>query len=147
MSGQAAGGAGGVVGIIGALRQGNQNAQMAEFNATVARQNRATVEQQAAEAARRSLVMSNKVIGSQRANFAASGVSGGSVLDVLQDTASKGELDSLTIKNKGDIQAAAFESENALSKYRASNEIFGGYVNAIGVAQKTATQAATMGAG
>lgn len=145
MSGNSAQGAGGVIGIIGALREARQNSQMAEYNAQIARQNSSMVQQQAAEAARRSLIMSNKAIGSQKANFAAAGVSGGSVLDVLQDTASKGELDYLTIKNKGDVQASGYASEDILSRFRASNELTSGYIKSAGIAQSSATKALSGG--
>jgi len=118
--------------VVGDLRQAKQDSQMADFNAQVAQQNALTVQQQAQENARRSLVNTNKVIGSQRAGFAASGVSGGSVLDVLQDTAAKGALDAATIKNQGDIKAAAYANEFNLNKYRASNSLITGNISAFG---------------
>lgn len=137
----------GAAGVIGSLRQGKQEAQMAEFNANVARQNAATVEQQATENARRSLVNNNKLIGSQKAAYAASGVSGGSALDVLQDTAAKGELDAITIKNKGDIAASSYQNEAGLNKYRASNALTSSYINAAGAATSAASKYASIKSG
>lgn len=128
--------------IVGDLRQANQEKDMADFNRSVANQNAAIVQQQATENARRSLVNSNKLMGKQRAGYAASGVSGGSALDVLQDTAVKGELDALTIKNQGDIKAAGFANESNLSGYRASNALTTGYVKATGHAVEGAEKAA-----
>lgn len=118
--------------IIGSLRQAKMNSQMAEHNADVAQQNMTIVQQQADENARRSLVNSNKVMGAQVAGFGASGVSGTSALDVLQDTAAKGELDALTIKQQGSIKAAGYLNEYNLDKYRASNELTSGNINALG---------------
>lgn len=129
--------AGGAAQVVGQLRQGQMNAQMADYNSAVATQNQAAVEAQARENSRRSLIQNNKVLGSQRAGFAASGVSGGSVFDVLEDTAVKGELDSITIKNQAEMKIGSLESEKTLDKYRAKNELLGSYFSAAGALAST----------
>lgn len=125
-------GAGAGMQVIGSLRQAQMNSQMSEYNATVAEQNVQLVTQQANENARRALVNSNKVGGAEAAGFGASGVSGTSALAVLQDTAAKGELDALTIKQQGAIKAAGYQNEANLDQYRASNELVSGDINAMG---------------
>lgn len=133
--------------IVGSERQGKMNAQMAEYNANIAAQNMVTVQQQANENARRSLVNSNKVMGAQAAGFGASGVSGTSAMDVMQETATKGELDALTIKNQGALKSTAYQNEVNLDKYRASNELVAGDINAFGGSMGGAGRLASMGSG
>jgi hypothetical protein len=133
--------------IIGTLRQGQEQSQTAEYNAKVAQQNSILAQEQASENARRSLIQTNKMIGSQKAGFAASGVSGAGVLDVLQDTASKGELDALTIKNEGDIRANYYNNESALQRARASNALTGSYIGAVGAGINGGSRIAGMGGG
>lgn len=140
-------GIGSVMKIVGDQRQAKMDSQMAEYNATVADQNAQQVMAQANENARRSLVNSNKVMGAQQAGFGASGVSGGSVLDVLQDTASKGALDALTIKNEGMVKATAYRNESSLDRYRASNYIDSGNIAAVGDAVGGGSKLAGMGSG
>lgn len=129
--------AGGTANVVGTLRQGKMNAQMAEYNAEVAKQNQAVVEQQAMENARRARIQTNKTIGAQRAGFAASGVSGGSALDIMEETAAMGALDEITIQNQGQLKRAALESEIVLERYRAKNELIGSYIGAVGAAAQS----------
>lgn len=106
----------------GSIEQGNENASVANYNATIAQQNAGTVTAQGAEEARRSLINSNKVTGAAQANFGASGVAaGGSASDVLRSSAAQGELNALTIKNSAGIKATAYNNEAALDQYRAQN--------------------------
>lgn len=140
-------GLGSITKIIGDQRQAKMDSQMAEYNAGVAEQNAQQVMAQADENARRSLMNSNKLMGSQAAGFGASGVSGGSVLDVLQDTAQKGELDALTIKNQGAVKANAYRNEASLDYYRASNYIDSGNIASVGDGVGGASKLAGMGSG
>lgn len=122
--------AGSLVSAYGQYAQGQQNANMANYNADVAAQNAAIAENQGMENARRSLVNSNKNLGSQRALYGAAGVSGGSVLDVLQETTSKAELDAATLQNQGQIKANAYLNEEALDRFRARQSSATGKFNA-----------------
>lgn len=107
---------GGVVGMAGAQQAGNAKAAADNYNAQVATQNAAYTEQQTAEEIRRQGVYATEVIGAERANYGAAGVSStsGSALDVLQASAKNAALDALTIQHAGDMKAWAYRSGAAL---------------------------------
>lgn len=130
---QAAMAAGSGLSAVGDIAQGNQNANISDYNAQIANQSAAQAEAQGAEQARRALVQGNKVIGSESAAYGASGVgNSGSAMDVLRSSAANNELNALTIKNGADVKATAYQNEAALDQYRASNDTVAGYMNAAG---------------
>lgn len=119
------------LGMLGAVRQGNANANVAEYNASISEQNASIVEAQGAEQARRSLVNTHKLIGAQQAAYGASGVaSDGSAMDVMRASAAQGELNALTLKNNAAIKANAYRNEANLDRYRGNNDKIAGYMNA-----------------
>lgn len=113
--------------ISGAQAQSNAmkyNAEMAERNAQIARQN-AAVE----EAKQRRLTVLRQ--GAARANVGMAGVDlEGSPLDILEQNAAQEELDALTIRYKGELAASGFQADAALNRANASNAMTQGYLKA-----------------
>lgn len=130
MTAQAAQGIGAPISAMGSLYQGNANASTSNYNATVAANNAITVEQQGAEAERRAQVQGSKTLGTMTAAYGASGVTGGSAIDVMRSSAANSELNALTIKNQADIKATALDNEAALDHYRANNDQISGQMGA-----------------
>jgi hypothetical protein len=129
----ALGAAGGVVQAVGAIREGNAANAAAQYNANVAQQNAQQVRAQAEEEARRNKAIAKKQIGSMRAGYAASGVTlEGSPLDVLAESASNAELDSLTTRHSGEIRAQSFDSEARLERFRGTNALTSSRISAAG---------------
>ncbi len=133
--------------IEGDLYQGQSNANIANYNAQIADQDSALVQAQGAEDARRSLVNSRKMVSAGVASYGASGVSGGSVHDVLRAGAAQGELDALTIKYNADVKSNAYANESALDRYRAQNYEKAGELNAVGAVLGGIGSVAKMAAG
>lgn len=60
-----------------------------------------------------------RVLGSQRAGYAGSGVTmEGTPLNVAMDTATQGEIDRLAIVYGGDVKQAGLDSEKATTRFR-----------------------------
>lgn len=111
--------AGAAASVMGSMQQANYQKQQAEYNAAVAR-NQAIAHRQAAEAqAKRSDREQRLRAGSQRARFAASGVTlEGTPLDLMTDTEIEAQLERNMIIYNGEIgatnslaQAGAFDNE------------------------------------
>lgn len=133
--------------IAGPLIQGQQEKSLADYNASVAYQNEATVKAQGEENARQSLVQTSKLIGSDAAAFGGQGGFGVSAQAVLRNSAAQGELSSLTIKNNADIKAAGFANEGALQTYRGNAAELAGYMKALSAGIKGATGGSSSGDG
>lgn len=95
------------------------------YNASVANQNAKNLDQSARDtidrgetAAARSGVATQRLLGSQRAAAAASGIDAGSgsALDILVSTAGIGELDAQTIRNNAAREAWGLRSEAAAQR-------------------------------
>jgi hypothetical protein len=116
---------------IGGMNQANTDANISEYNAEVASQNAATDTALGKEAARRSLVNSTKMIGTQAAGYAASGLAPqGSAQWVMSNSASQGELNALTVQHGYDMKANALNNEASLDRFKAQNQRVAGYMNA-----------------
>lgn len=99
---------------IGAASQGRAQAQAAQYQAAVARNNQAVAEWQAQDALARGRVAeqnqrmkTSQFTGAQRAAAAASGVdvNSGSAADLQADAAMLGELDALTVRSNAGREA------------------------------------------
>jgi hypothetical protein len=96
--------------------------QAAEYNAEVLRQQAVYARQQSAEQERRYNVQAQAQLGEIRARYGASGVTlEGSVMDVLQMSASNAALNALTIRHEGEVKAIALGNQEALERFRAAN--------------------------
>ena len=117
--GAVAGIAGGVVGGISSYQQGkaqqakyNYEAKVAQENARIANQNAAMERQQGIEEERLQRIKTAQAVGSQKTAMAANGidVTQGTALDVIEDTASMGELDALQTRYNYERKALAYEA-------------------------------------
>jgi len=112
------------IGMVGSMKGGQNADAAAQYNAEVSRQ---TSEEQA----RRDEIQARMVIGSDRANYAASGVQmEGSPLDVLQQSAKTAELDRLTTLYAGATQTVAYkaagDAAKTSSQFSAAGQLVGG---------------------
>lgn len=92
--------------------QYNYQAQVARENAKIAEQNAATERQQGIEEARLQRIKTAQTIGSQKTAMAANGIdiTQGTALDVIEDTATMGELDALQTRYNYERKALAYEA-------------------------------------
>lgn len=125
----AAGAAG--VSAIGSIHQGQSQAAAARFNAQVSEQNAQIVRQQAAEEESRARREGRRLLGRQRAAIGASGIQvEGSPLDVLADTAAELELDALTVRHRGLLEALGLTQQASLDRARARSARTAGFIGA-----------------
>lgn len=118
--------AGDILGAAGSQVEGRAQEAAANYNASIKRQQADSVLQQTAEDERRFRIGTRKQIGENITAVGASGVTmEGSALEVLQESASNAELDALTVRHKGQLQAwqlragaAADVMEGQLAKIR-----------------------------
>jgi hypothetical protein len=107
--------AGGAVGAMGALSAGEGSAAAARFNQQIALNNIGQAREAATAGAERIRYGGARMIGAQKAGYAAAGVDvgSGSPLDVMGDTASQLKLAELVKLYEGDV--AATEAGNKAS--------------------------------
>lgn len=114
-----AGVAGSIMSAQAAKQQGeaqqamyNYQAQVAQENAKIAKNNAAMERQQGIEESRLQRIKVAQAIGSQQTAMAANGVdiTQGTALDVIEDTAAMGELDSLQTRYNYERKALAYEA-------------------------------------
>lgn len=112
-----------------------------EKNAKIAEMNAATERQGGIEDARMQRMKTQQAIGSQQVALASNGIdiTGGSALDIIEDTAAMGELDALNIETKAErtaqnyLQQANNYSDNAyLNTIAGKNAYSSGVTNAFG---------------
>ena len=102
---------GSIAGGIGARRAGDFNAAVARRDAEIARQ-RATREE--ADSRRRS----QRILAAQRAGFSAAGVTlEGTPLLVEEESAGEAELDALTLRFGGRVEASRFEARARAAEF------------------------------
>jgi hypothetical protein len=116
-----------VAGAATSAYAANQNAKAQRdsdvFNAGIAEQEAVVAREQAGQAAELQRRESRKVIGSMRANAGASGLTDGSMFDVLEESASMAELDRQTILYQGELKARGYQNTAALDRASGRNAI------------------------
>lgn len=120
-----------VVSAVGAVAQAQSAKSAANYNAQIADRNALVTRQQAEsnEAAQRRNTY--RAMGRIRAGYAGAGVTPeGSPLEVLEDSAAEAELDALNIRYRGEIGATGYEDEGKLQRSRASSAMATGALNA-----------------
>jgi hypothetical protein len=122
------------VGAVGSIYQGNAAASQANYQARVAEQNQTTARQQAN--AKEELIrrQNARQLGEQRAAAAQSGFdpSSGSLLRIQGESAGNTELDALTARYEGQMQALSFGNEAAGLRTQAKSARTSGLLNAAG---------------
>ena len=140
--------------VLGSIQQARAQeaqleaqAQAAAFNQRVAEQNAEIVRQQTDANIERQDRERRLRAGQARAQMGASGISGGSFLDILQSSAAQEELDLLTLENEGFLRQRDFstqadllgaQAENARGQARQSVAagIMGGVSSGLGVLER-----------
>lgn len=115
---------------FGAYKEGEAAYEAHQYNAKVARENAKVARDQGAEEERRVRVQGRKVLGDIRANYGASGITGGSALDVLADSAANAEMDALTVRRNSEIRAYQFDQEAEMESRGASSSRTMGRISA-----------------
>lgn len=123
-------GAGTLMQVTGSLKESQSQGQASEFNARIAEQNAEQAILQAAQEERRIRVLGKKEIGAMQAAYGASGITGGSSLDVLAESIANIELDALNIRYAGQTKAVNFRNEAKYERYRASETKSSGQMGA-----------------
>jgi len=89
------------------------------FNLQLADQNKKMIEDQKVFAVARHVDSVQRILGSQRAGYAASGVTmEGSPLNVAMDTATQGEIDRLAIVYGADVKQASVDASKATTRFQ-----------------------------
>lgn len=116
-----------------AVAQGNAAKKQGQFNARVQARNAAVARDQAAAEIARQRIAARKTIGSMRAAYAASGVTvEGSPLDVLEESAAAAELDTQTLRYRGELRAQGAEIGASLENYKGNEAQRAGWISAAG---------------
>ena len=133
--------AGAAMSAMGQMKQGKAAKAAADYNAQIAEQNAALARQEAADNVKLFERQQYLLAGAIRANQGASGGrQQGSVLDVLADAAAQGELEKQMILYRGELKARGYENTAALDEYggqvaktgsyfKAGAELLGGAAN------------------
>jgi hypothetical protein len=119
------------VSAAGSIAQGNAAKASANYNAAVARQNAGIANANAAADAAKQERQGDLLAGKQRAATGASGITPeGSPLEVMADSALESELDSLTTRYRGQLQARSYGQDATLQGMRGDAAQQAGYIGA-----------------
>lgn len=123
--------AGTAMSAVSAIQQGKQAQASAKFKAEMAQRNATIARQQAAAEEEKQRRLGYMRQGAARAAYGASGVAlEGSPLDILEQSAAQEELDALNIRYRGEIGAQSAEGQAALSRMRGDQALSAGYMGA-----------------
>jgi hypothetical protein len=115
------------LGAATTVAQGAAANKTAKYQAEAMRQNAEIIRQRAAVEETKYRRQTEKLLGRQRALVANSGVSlEGSPLLAQEETAANAELDALTIRHSGDLDAAARLNEAMLTRLRGRDALLSG---------------------
>ena len=117
----------------GKVKEGQAKKKAGEHDAQVAGRDAAVARDQANAEVLRQQKVARRTIGAARAAYGAAGVTiEGSPLDVLEESAVNAELDSQTIRYRGELRALGATDAAALSRFEGRQAERAGYVNAAG---------------
>jgi len=120
-----------VLGAATSVAQGVAANKTAKYQAEAMRQNAEITRQRAAVEENKYRRQTEKLLGRQRALVANSGLSlEGSPLLAQEDTAANAELEALTIRHSGDLDAAAQLNDAMLTRLKGRNAMIGGVASA-----------------
>lgn len=111
---------GSIIGAFGQIQSGQQAQQLAEYNATLARNNAAAADQAGQQEAGRLYDQHRRAMATARATQGASGadVNLGSPVDVMADLAGQAALDEEIARWRGRRAAAGYRNEAASQQYQ-----------------------------
>ena len=93
------------------------------FNANIAEQEAVVARDQAGQAAVLQQREARKTIGAMKAQAGGSGLDGGSMWDVLEESAAASELDRQTILYQGELKARGYRNTATLDRFSGANAI------------------------
>lgn len=135
-----------VMDAFGSLAQGRAASNAAKYNADLDLIQAKTASDQAAIAAGEEARKTRQRLAAQRAGAAQEGVeTTGSVLDVMDATASQGQLDYLTSVYNGDVNNVSRQNDAKLNRMKATAALTQGWIGATSAIFKGASKAATFG--
>jgi len=116
------------------IKQGQQAEGVGRYNAQVAEQQATSARQAAAVDAENKRRQMDRILGTQRARYGASGVIGseGSPLLVMMQSEEEAALDVARVRYGGEAQAYGLESEAKLQRFRGTAAKRQGYLGATG---------------
>ena len=120
------------VSVVGLVMQGRAANAAGKFNAAVAEQNATVARQEAAMLSQQQDRENYKRLGAIRAAQGKSGGASdeGSVLDVIGDAVSQGELQKQYIARAGEMKARGYDQTATLDRVKAYNDRSAGYMAA-----------------
>jgi hypothetical protein len=116
--------------VHSAIQQGEMAEKAADFNAQVAENDALAAAQQAQYEADQISRRNRILIGKQTAAYAKSGVSGGSMYDVMYESYQQGELDRMAALYTGSVVSNRNRSQAQLSRLEGRNARTTGYLRA-----------------
>jgi hypothetical protein len=123
--------AGGAMSAVSAIQQGKAAKAAAQFNATVNDQNAQIAREQAVQETRQFDREQFMRIGALKAAQGKSGgKQAGSVLDILADTATQGEIQRQDIAYQGELRARGFQNTATLDRFEGKQAEKQGYLRA-----------------
>jgi hypothetical protein len=120
------------VSVVGQIKGAKARAEQANFQAQENKRFAIETEQQAADEERNFRAAARRQLASGRAQFSASGVTGGSGEEALAESARNIEADALDIRGKGKRRADAFRRGGANAAAAAKAESAAGILGGIG---------------
>lgn len=123
---------GSAVSAVSQISSGYAQRDALDYNARVAEMHAAAAEQSAALEEETTRKRVSRVQGTVRARAAAAGldIGEGSPLDVLAENAAEGELEALTARYSGAVEASRARSQANLSRYQGKQAVMGGWMGA-----------------
>lgn len=115
---------------IGSIVQGNAAAKSANYNKRIDLYNATVTEQEGQIAETQLRQETARRLGSIRANVGASGLSGGSASDLLEESAYNAEMDALNTRYSYKTKAQGYRMQGDLSEMQGKNAKTAGYLNA-----------------
>lgn len=123
--------AGAAVSAMGAMSAAKAQTQAANYNAQLAERNASVVREQTSAQIELQRRQADQVHGSLIAKVGAAGVTmDGSPMDVLQNSIANAVLDEHTIKYKGEMQARGYQESAALDRFQGKTATRQGYYHA-----------------
>jgi hypothetical protein len=116
----------------GNIQQGKANQKAHDYNAAMLRQSAEVEQQQGGQREEAQRRQARQVLGTQAAAFAQSGGgSGGSAADVMKQSATNAELDSLMIRYESDLKSKGLKNQAAGEVYAGKVAKQAGYYGAV----------------
>lgn len=132
VAGLALAGVGAAVSAVSSIAGGYAQRDAADYNARVAEMQAVSAEQAAAREEQNARLRLARTQGTVRARAAGAGldIAQGSPLEILAENAREGELDALTARYSGQVEASRARSTAALERTRGQNAVTAGWMGA-----------------